>query len=126
MSIQGKDIMEASRACYTAGGEVGFRSSISRAYYAFYHEVCAILTQCPPTTHDGVVKYLTTDSRRKDEPYELMSLIQLGAVLKQQKIKRKLADYELQETVTGAEAASSLCAVDKMLDKIVLMKSKAA
>lgn len=126
MSIQGKDFIDASRACLDTKSESGFRSAISRAYYAMYHETCCILTCCPPTTHDGVVKYLTSDARRKGEPYELMSLTQLGAVLKQQKIKRKRADYELAETITQTEAEGSISVVDKMLTKIAEMKSNAA
>jgi len=126
MSIQGKDIIEVSRACMESDSEAGYRSAISRAYYALYHETCGALTCCPPTTHDGVVQYLSSDARRKSEPYELMSLIQLGAVLKQQKTKRKRADYELTETVIRTEASASVKTVEKMLDKIVSMKSQAA
>ncbi|EDQ2625860.1 hypothetical protein ZG05_004388 [Salmonella enterica subsp. enterica] len=126
MSIQGKDFIDASRICLAAGSESGFRSAISRAYYALYHETCGILTCCPPTTHDGVVQYLTSDARRKNEPYEMMSLIQLGAILKQQKTKRKRADYELAETILQTEAISSVSVVDKMLEKIAQMKSQAA
>ncbi|EAC1462167.1 hypothetical protein ACLADH_003126 [Escherichia coli] len=126
MSIQGKEFIDASRACLDTGIESGFRSAISRAYYAFYHETCGLLTCCPPTTHDGVVQYLISDARRKDEPYELMSLIQLGAVLKQQKMKRKRADYDLTETILQTEASSSIAVVNKMLDKIAEMKSQVA
>lgn len=55
-----------------------------------------------------------------------MSLIQLGAVLKQQKMKRKIADYELSAAVSQVEAASSITVVDKMLAKIAEMKTQAA
>lgn len=126
MSIEGKDFLLASTKCLELNNEPGFRSAISRSYYGFYHEVCGLLTCCPPTTHDGVVQYLLTDSRRKGEPYALMALIQLGAVLKQQKTKRKRADYELSETVIATEANSSIAAVDKMITKIFEMKSNAA
>lgn len=85
MSIQGKEFIDAAITCLDTGVESGFRSAISRAYYAFYHETCGLLTCCPPTTHDGVVQYLTSDARRKGEPYELMSLIQLGQFLSNKK-----------------------------------------
>lgn len=126
MSIQGKDFIDISRACLATNCEAGFRSAVSRAYYALYHEVCGVLTCCPPTTHDGVIQYLMSDARRKNEPYALMSLIQLGAVLKQQKAKRKLADYRLSETVLPADAAASIAVVDKMLIKIAEMRFRAA
>ncbi|MGV2676187.1 hypothetical protein [Atlantibacter hermannii] len=67
-----------------------------------------------------------TDARRNQEPYEKMSLVQIGAVLKQQKTKRKLADYQLNETVKEIEACSTIAAVEKMLIKIDEMKSRAA
>lgn len=126
MSIQGKEFIRAAQASMSSDCEAGFRSAISRAYYAMYHETCGILTCCPPTSHDGVVQYLTTDARRKSEPYELMSLVQLGAVLKQQKTKRKRADYQLAEDISSSEANASLSAVEKMLAKIDAMKISVA
>lgn len=126
MSIKGREFISAAVKCLELESEVGYRSSVSRAYYGFYHEVCSTLTCCPPTTHDGVIQYLGSDARRKSEPYELMSLIQLGAVLKQQKTKRKKADYELDETVTFEEAKASVATVEKMLTKIDDMKLKVA
>lgn len=118
MSIQGKDILLVAESCAKNAGEHFSRSAISRAYYALYHEACSILQCCPPTTHDGVVQYLLTDARRKNEPYELMDLIRIGAVLKQQKEKRKAADYDLSAEITQSEADSSIGAVRKILGKI--------
>lgn len=118
MSIQGKDILLVAESCVESADEHFARSAISRAYYALYHETCSILKCCPPTTHDGVVQYLLTDARRRSEPYELMDLIRIGAVLKQQKEKRKAADYDLSAEITQTEAASSVDAVRKILGKI--------
>ncbi|MCG7367631.1 hypothetical protein MHZ90_16060 [Pantoea sp. ACRSH] len=122
MSIQGKDIFTVAQSCLNNSDEHFSRSAISRAYYALYHETCAILKHCPPTTHDGVVQYLLTGTRRKAEPYELMDLICIGAVLKQQKEKRKAADYSLDTDITSAEANSSVEAVRKILIKINAIK----
>ncbi|QDX29566.1 hypothetical protein [Dickeya poaceiphila] len=126
MSIKGKDFVSAAKSCLDSGTESGLRSAISRAYYAFYHETCGILTHCPPTTHDGVVEYLTKDARRKNEPFEFIALVQLGAVLKQQKMQRKRADYKLDETISASEAITSIAVVERMLAKIEEMKAKAA
>lgn len=123
MSIQGKDIFGVAENCLSNADENFSRSAISRAYYALYHEACSILKCCPPTTHDGVVQYLLTDSRRKGEPYELMDLIRIGAVLKQQKEKRKAADYDLAADITPSEASSSVAAVRKILEKISEIRS---
>ena len=96
MSIVGRDFLNAAQNCLKEGGEADLRSAVSRSYYGLYHEVCAILTCCPPTTHDGVVQYLTVGVSRKAEPFELMSMTKVGAVLRQQKTKRKVSDYELK------------------------------
>ncbi|WP_312544864.1 hypothetical protein [Pantoea eucalypti] len=122
MSIHGKDIFAVAEHCVQHADEHFSRSAISRAYYALYHETCAILKHCPPTTHDGVVQYLLTGTRRKSEPYELMDLIRIGAVLKQQKEKRKAADYALDVEIKHAEARSSVDAVRKILEKISEIK----
>ncbi|MEI7174762.1 hypothetical protein [Pectobacterium carotovorum] len=122
MSIQGKDIFLVAESCAKSADEHFSRSAISRAYYALYHETCSLLKHCPPTTHDGVVQYLLTGTRRKAEPYDLMDLIRIGAVLKQQKEKRKAADYALDIEMTQVEASSSVDAVRKILNKITEIK----
>jgi len=122
MTIQGKHFFKAAEFCLEDSEESSHRSAISRAYYALYHETCSILEHCPPFNHDGVVQYLLHDSRRNKERHEILSLTQIGAVLLQQKIKRKRADYELNENVSFDEAKSSLAAVDKILSKIQSMR----
>lgn len=122
MSILGKDFITAANKCMELSSETGYRNAISRAYYALYHETCSILTCCPPTTHEGVVQYLLSDARRKNEPYELMVLVQLGAVLKQQKVKRKRSDYDLNDTIIESEAISSITTANKLIEKIYEIK----
>jgi len=55
-----------------------------------------------------------------------MSLMQLGAVLGQQKKKRKKADYELDQEFLEIEAKSSIAAVEKMIKKIDELKQEVA
>lgn len=124
MSIKGRDFLLAAAKSLETNHESGYRSAASRAYYGFYHEVCGVLKNCPPTTHDGVVKYLSEGTSRNAEPYEKFDMIQLGAVLGQQKKKRKKADYELNDEFSQSEAESSISAVQKMLTKIDAMKQK--
>lgn len=126
MSITGRDFLEAAEKSLDDLVESSNRSAISRAYYAFYHEVCAVLTNCPPTSHEGVINYLLTDHRRKEEPYLLRELTQLGVLLKQQKTKRKQADYDLSSTISRVDAESSICTVRKMIQKLDSMRQEAA
>lgn len=126
MSILGRDFIDAAEKCLDDSFESANRSAISRAYYGFYHEVCNLLTCCPPTTHEGVIRYLLEDHRRKLEPFEIIDLTQLGTLLKQQKAKRKLADYDLAETVRKVDAEQSISTVKRMIKKIDALKPKAA
>ncbi|MBD8242489.1 hypothetical protein IFT95_09810 [Pantoea agglomerans] len=115
---RGRDFLVPAEKCLELEHEAGYRSAISRAYYAYYHEVCLMLRNCPPTTHDGVVNYLLNDARRKSEPYPLLALVQLGAVLRQQKVKRKKADYHLDQPTTPEESRSSVDVARKMIARI--------
>lgn len=126
MSIQGRDFLLAAKNHSTMNHEAGYRSATSRAYYSLYHEVCSVLKHCPPTSHDGVLQYLMKGTSRNAEPYDKMSLIQLGAVLGQQKTKRKKADYELALEFTEMEAKSSIVAVEKMIKKVDELKQEVA
>lgn len=126
MSIQGRDFLIAAKGFVSMPCEAAFRSAASRSYYSLYHEVCGILQHCPPTTHDGVLSYLTQGTSRNAEPFDKMSLMQLGAVLGQQKKKRKKADYELDQEFLEIEAKSSIAAVEKMIKKIDELKQEVA
>lgn len=123
MSINGRDFITAAEKCLELNEESGIRSCISRSYYGMYHEVCNLLTNCPPTSHEGVISYLAGDARRKQEPYTPISLTQLSAILKQQKTKRKLADYDLNYNFTKLEAESSLEVGKKMIKKVDELKN---
>ncbi|MTC24929.1 MULTISPECIES: hypothetical protein [unclassified Providencia] len=119
MSVNPKDFLTLAKSNISANsGEMEYRNCISRAYYSLYHSACNSLEHCPPTTHQGVISYLLSPSERKKEKTDQMTLMSVGAVLKQQIIKRHMADYELEKDIHRSEAESSLMAVEKTIKKL--------
>lgn len=119
MSVTAKDFLDLAK-CNLSGSdsEIEIRNCISRSYYSLYHLTCSSLSHCPPTTHQGVIDYLFSPSERKKESIDQSTLISVGAVLRQQKIKRHLADYELDKDVYKSEAESSVIVIEKTIKKL--------
>ncbi|ARX34726.1 MULTISPECIES: hypothetical protein [Proteus] len=119
MSVTAKDFLDLAKSNLSENSsEMEHRNCISRAYYSLYHATCSSLIYCPPTTHQGVINYLFSPAERKKEPFDQKILISVGAVLKQQIIKRHMADYELNKQVFKSEAESSVMAIEKTIKKL--------
>lgn len=125
MSITSKDFLSVAENSLIMGNEAGYRGCISRAYYGLFHATLDMLCCCPNTTHAGLIDYLLVGNDRKSEPYKLMDLIKVGAVLRQQKTKRKIADYDLSIDVPETEAKLSLSVSAKLIEYINNMKHSA-
>lgn len=125
MSITSKDFLSVAENSLTMGNEAGYRGCISRSYYGLFHATLDMLCCCPNTTHAGLIDYLLVGNDRKSEPYKLMDLIKVGAVLRQQKTKRKIADYDLSMDVPETEAKMSLSVSAKLIEYINNMKHSA-
>lgn len=121
MSMNCNDFLAVAKFELSMESEPGYRACISSAYYGLYHKASGLLVHCPATTHAGLIDYLLRGTERKQEPWELMDLISIGAVLNQQKIKRKMADYDLSVDVSKTESQSSLDVADKYIKKIDAM-----
>lgn len=122
MSITSKDFLSVAENSLAMGNEAGYRGCISRAYYGLFHATLDMLCCCPNTTHAGLIDYLLVGNDRKREPYKLMDLIKVGAVLRQQKMKRKIADYDLNMDVPETEARLSLSVSAGLIEYINKMK----
>lgn len=122
MSIISKDFLSVAENSLKMDDEAGYRSCISRSYYGLFHATLDMLRHCPDTTHAGLIDYLLVGRDRKGEPYKLMDLIKVGAVLKQQKTKRKIADYDLNMDVPEMEARLSLRVSADLVEYIHKMK----
>ncbi|QZY66059.1 hypothetical protein K7H99_08535 [Providencia rettgeri] len=119
MSVSAKDFLTLAKSNLSEhSGEIEYRNCISRSYYSLYHAACKSLEHCPPTTHQGVISYLLSPTERKKETIAPLVLMSVGAVLKQQIIKRHMADYELDKDIYKSEAESSLLVIEKTIKKL--------
>lgn len=110
MAVSADNILEIAKRCLEMQCEAGYRSCISRAYYAMYHQTLASL-QCVPNYsanhHSNLIGYLTNPVETKSEPYDSKKLKVLGYNLKQQRDARNEADYHLSEISISEEVAQS-------------------
>lgn len=124
MSVCGQDFYDFASKALTFGDEIAYRNTIARSYYAMYHEVLGTLEHCPAFSsgvHSSLIAYLS--SAKTQEKFEVMKLRALAAMLKQQKAKRCIADYELSDDVTEVDAQESLFFARKLFDKCLEMKN---
>jgi len=120
MSVTGKDFIEFAGKCISHNDEIGYRNAIGRAYYGVYHETLEKLEKCPEkASHQEVRDYLTNDAwLTGNEPFEKMKLISIGTILRHLHTRRKWADYELQRTMSKADAEAILIMANKALDTL--------
>lgn len=127
MPVCGQDFYDFASKAIKFGDEIAYRNTIARSYYAMYHEVLGTLEHCPvfsSSVHSGLISYLNTS--KTQEAFEVIKLRSLAAILKQQKAKRCIADYELSEDVTESDAIESLLFAQKLFDKCLEMKTTRA
>lgn len=115
MSIQINDLLNVSRRLHDqAVGEVDHRASISRSYYAAYHDcetwhnalpVPGALTQAGGV-HAQLVDRLANPMVSQSD--EKIRSRRRGYMLANMKTMRTAADYELHKTLTANESAQSL------------------
>ncbi|EGR2691063.1 TPA: hypothetical protein ACPJZ8_000319 [Vibrio diabolicus] len=92
------------------GCEVHRRSAVSRYYYAMYHKARSILKLEPlsytKSDHENLIRYLKSDAR-DDEDHNFVELVKLAEVLRIERDRRNLSDYELTKSVTPINADTS-------------------
>ena len=117
MSITSSDFLNIAKYCLDNDDEAGFRSCISRAYYAMYHESLSSLKFAPKFSsnhHGNLIGYMTTPSEHKAEPFDSHLIKVLGYNLKQQRDARNEADYRITGVTTSREMAEASMAAAKL------------
>ncbi|CAH8187764.1 conserved hypothetical protein [Vibrio aestuarianus] len=113
MPVNPEDFLSESQNLLTnATSEIQYRSAVSRSYYAMYHKVLSILDQAPRSypkmgDHSSLIEYLKSDAEM-DESLPFMKLKGLSYMLRQERLKRNEADYDLNDTVSKSDADASL------------------
>lgn len=124
MAVSSSDFLSFASDSLKRGDEIGFRNAVARSYYAMFHEVRTMLTALPTFgshAHDGLIQYLNHPD--KSEPYDKMSLRALSAMLKQQKGKRAVADYHVNDVISELDAIESIKSAERLFAKCSTMKS---
>lgn len=131
MAVASTDLLQVAKGCLEQQCEAGYRSSISRAYYAMFHHTLDCLEHVPhyiSNHHSNLIGYMTNKAENKHEPFDSRQLKVLGYNLKQQRDARNEADYELKNvTVSEAMAIHSYTAAKNYFQKWAdLQASKAS
>jgi len=110
MSVNSIDFLDAAKHYSLMADEASWRSAISRAYYAMYHETMLSLTCVPKYTnnhHGNLIGYMTTPAECKSEPFDTRSMRVLGYNLKQMRDARNEADYHITDVSVSKEMAET-------------------
>ena len=103
-----REWMASALASRQSDKEIDFRNCISRAYYAAYHAALLVADEHFPDSdspqHRGSHQHLI--NRFRSSAYRPAK--RLAKALKNMKLKRCRADYQVDETVTLAEADEAL------------------
>ncbi|MWP50433.1 MULTISPECIES: hypothetical protein [unclassified Gilliamella] len=101
MSVSGDDFLNSAADFLSNEREIDYRNFISRGYYGMYHKISAIL-ECNPKVsishHSALIEYLGTPSQHKNEPFDSNKLKSLSYILKQERLMRNKADYDINDT----------------------------
>lgn len=112
MAVTSNDVLEVANECLKQHCEGGYRSCISRSYYAMFHHTLDCLEHVPRFSsnhHANLIGYMTNKSENKLEPFDSHKLKILGYSLRQQRDARNESDYDLADiTVSENMAKSSL------------------
>lgn len=125
------DFLQFAENCLLMDCEIGFRNSVSRSYYAMYHEALTNLTALPKyesNHHSSLIGYLKNKSENKHEPFDAFKMKSLGYRLDQQRRARHEADYDLNDCEVSKDGAESAIEAAKLFfqDWSALLQDKAS
>jgi uncharacterized protein (UPF0332 family) len=108
MTIKSDDFLDSSQHCLNFACEVGYRNTISRAYYSMYHKAQEELKNIPSCTrdhHSNLIKYMRGDLGVPREELSPARLKILGYELRQMRQARNESDYRISESSIGESVA---------------------
>ena len=100
MSVSGDDFLNSASDFLINEREIDYRNFISRGYYGMYHKISSKLNHKPNVNmshHSALIEYLSTPSQNKNEPYDSLKLKSLAYILKQERLFRNKADYNIND-----------------------------
>ncbi|ANH69913.1 hypothetical protein [Mitsuaria sp. 7] len=127
MAINSDDLFELARHLATCADEASQRASISRAYYASYHQCIEWEKQLPRTSgindidrnalgvHASLIRRLRNPDRRCS-PKQISLSISIGKRLDQLRKRRGRADYDIKLFIPHQLVEAQLALAKTLLD----------
>lgn len=130
MAVTSNDVLEVASECLKQQCEGGYRSCISRSYYAMFHHTLSCLQHVPHYSanhHANLIGYMTNKAENKLEPFDYQKLKVLGYSLRQQRDARNESDYDLTDISVSEDMAKlSFSTAQLYFDKWDELKSSKA
>lgn len=109
MSVEPIQFLTVAEASHELSNEIGYRNSVSRSYYAMFHQVKSILKIQPHPKHDkgvhgSLIDYLAKPS--PDEEIDSTILKRLSFMLRTSRDMRNKADYQLDQDIFDINSSS--------------------
>lgn len=121
MSLSPEDILNLAESLCTSPEEASYRFSVSRAYYANYHEAKRLAEDLGLQlgTGMGVHQSLISSFRGHGHSHE-----KIAGRLNRLKIARVKSDYRLSESITKKEAEFLVCSAKSLLGDLQRLSAK--
>lgn len=124
MTVSSYNFLESAKSIAESSCEISARNSISRAYYAVYHESLSIANDMfpDPNAHLSMgehvrikERYLSWDAFPKHKS--------VGYILQAMKLERHLADYNISGvTITQQKALTQIENADRLIELLAAGK----
>lgn len=123
MPVSPSDFLTLAKELSEGESETEWRSSVSRAYYASYHQLLDfpeefdMLSEPGLGSHDQLFKTLRAAKCRGGKSNTIKGkLIVLGNEMLQFKQQRTLADYRLNDTITQSDAQVAVATAESVAE----------
>lgn len=117
MSVSSDEILEVAKSLLSDNGEAFSRAAMGRSYYAAFHEARETVDRLSLETPAGV---RTGSHEKLIRAFEGKSkgLSRLASRLRDRKLARQKADYDVHENITPQEAALHLRQCELLMDDL--------
>lgn len=111
MSVTPDDFLKEARNDANRSEEIGLRTSVSRGYYAGYHQALRISRLCPQVSSFDLGNHAALIHQLKSVQKNILgaqSIRTIAAYLTRSRDLRVKADYELSKTVSTSDVRACM------------------
>lgn len=118
MPVEAHHFIAAACDCCDGEAEIDWRNAMSRAYYGAFHWAQRHEDRCRPLPHHVDSGGSHEKVIRRYEHHGENAAKAIAYVLTDLKNKRKVADYQLDQTLTQQDAKTQVAAAQKVVERI--------